>query len=112
MNIAASKIVWSVSVRAICQQGLVQSRAHGVLAPQTETSSRQIRASASHHQSAAFLPTFGSSIAAVLPRLRKLAARTFERGGPLSCARALAAHFSRKRRDIRPGFSNLCRAFK
>jgi hypothetical protein len=53
---------------------------------------------------------FGNVIAAVLPRLRKLAARVLERGGPLSCARTLAAAFSRRRRDIRPGTAILAGA--
>jgi hypothetical protein len=61
------------------------------------------------NQSVAVLPTSGNVIAAGLPRLRKLAARVLERGGPLSCARTLAAAFTRRRRDIRPGFVNFCR---
>jgi len=63
------------------------------------------------YQSAAVFPTSGSVIAAFLPRLRRLAARTLERFVPLVCARALAAIFSRIRRDIRPGLLNFCRHF-
>ena len=61
------------------------------------------------NQSAAVFPTSGGVIAAFLPRLRRLAARTLERFVPLVCARALAAIFSRIRRDIRPGLLNFCR---
>ena len=64
------------------------------------------------NQSAAVFPTSGGVIAAFLPRLRRLAARTLERFVPLVCARALAAIFSRIRRDTRPGLLNFCRAFK
>lgn len=82
-NRPSSRILWSVRVpsRSV-NKGFVQSRARGVLVPETETSSREIRASAPHSQSVAFPTPQGNWIAArSSPWLRRLAGK-LERSGP------------------------------
>lgn len=67
----STRIFWSVSCRAICHQGVVQSRARGVLVPQTETPP-ETRVPTRIPQSTGFLPTLSGVISGVSSLARVL----------------------------------------
>lgn len=116
-----STILWSVSFRAICQQGLVQGRARGALAPQNETHSARLETRASNlFQSAAasqapgsgggrtvertpnpalrFGPAFSHRLICKLSPAQVLAGRVFSFFG------ALVQHLEKSGRSIAHGF--------
>jgi hypothetical protein len=83
-----TSILWSVSFRAICQQGLVQGRARGVLV--ASKIPPKIHVPATPFQSAVVSSPFGSVIATVPSlRWRKLARAIERTRTPIALARAI-----------------------